>query len=62
MRAWVMGLALIGAGTLSKRLRHSPPAFNEIRVDGRRFETIARTMSPQPKEVLGEGRASAPAS
>lgn len=48
---------LIGAGTLSKRLRHSPPAFNELRVQGRRFETIARTMSPAPKAVLGEGRA-----
>ena len=51
---------LIGAGTLSKRLRHSPPAFNELRVEGRRFETISRTMSPEPKEVLGEGRADAP--
>lgn len=52
---------LIGAGTLSKRLRHSPPAFNELRVEGRRFETISRTMSPAPKEVLGEGKADAPA-
>ncbi len=52
---------LIGAGTLSKRLRHSPPAFNELRVEGRRFETISRTMSPAPKAVLGEGRADAPA-
>ena len=48
---------LIGAGTLSKRLRHSPPAFNEIRAEGRHFETIARTMDPAPNEVLGEGRA-----
>ena len=46
---------LIGAGTLSKRLRHAPPAFNELRVEGAHFETIARTMSPQPKAVLGEG-------
>lgn len=51
---------LIGAGTLSKRLRHSPPAFNELRVAGRRFETISRTMSPAPKAVLGEGKADAP--
>ena len=51
---------LIGAGTLSKRLRHSPPAFNEIRAEGRTFETISRTMSPAPKQVLGEGRADAP--
>lgn len=52
-------IRLIGAGTLSKRLRHSPPAFNELRVEGWRFETISRTMSPEPKEVLGEGRADA---
>ena len=51
---------LIGAGTLSKRLRHSPPAFNELRVEGRRFETVSRTMSPAPKAVLGEGRADMP--
>ncbi|MDB5695503.1 MAG: metallophosphoesterase [Sphingomonas bacterium] len=51
---------LIGAGTLSKRLRHSPPAFNEIRAEGRHFETISRTMSSAPKEVLGEGRADTP--
>ncbi|HEU0045291.1 metallophosphoesterase [Sphingomonas sp.] len=51
---------MIGAGTLSKRLRHSPPAFNEIRAEGRHFETIARTMSPAPKETLGEGRADVP--
>ena len=52
---------MIGAGTLSKRTRHSPPAFNELRVDGRHFETIQRTMSPEPNETLGEGRADAPA-
>lgn len=51
---------MIGAGTLSKRLRHSPPAFNELRIEGRQFETLARTMSPQPEAVLGEGRADAP--
>lgn len=48
---------LIGAGTLSKRLRSSPPAFNEIRVEGKRFETIARTLSPIPDAVIGTGRA-----
>ncbi len=45
---------LIGAGTLSKRLRHSPPAFNEIRVDGDRFETLARTLSDEPKHHISE--------
>lgn len=45
-------LRMIGAGTLSKRTRHSPPAFNEIRIDGHRFETIARTLSPAPERVI----------
>ena len=53
-------IRMIGAGTLSKRLRHSPPAFNEIRVEGRRFETVARTLSPDPSATLGKGRADAP--
>jgi 3',5'-cyclic AMP phosphodiesterase CpdA len=35
---------LIGAGTLSERVRSTPPSFNEIRVEGRTFETIVRTM------------------
>ena len=47
-------LRLIGAGTLSKRLRHSPPAFNEIRIDGGRFETLVRTLSPAPKQPISE--------
>jgi 3',5'-cyclic AMP phosphodiesterase CpdA len=38
---------LIGAGTLSERIRASPPSFNEIRIEGREFTTIAR--------VQGEG-------
>jgi 3',5'-cyclic AMP phosphodiesterase CpdA len=33
---------LIGAGTLSERVRAKPPSFNEIRIDGGNFETIAR--------------------
>ncbi|TGX53971.1 metallophosphoesterase [Sphingomonas gei] len=33
---------LIGAGTLSERVRSQPPSFNEIRVNGSSFETIAR--------------------
>ncbi|WEK43127.1 MAG: metallophosphoesterase [Candidatus Sphingomonas colombiensis] len=39
---------LIGAGTLSKRLRQTPPSFNEIRITGDRFETLVRTLSPRP--------------
>ena len=33
---------LIGAGTLSERVRDKPPSFNEIRIEGGSFETIAR--------------------
>jgi 3',5'-cyclic AMP phosphodiesterase CpdA len=33
---------LIGAGTLSERVRSKPPSFNEIRIEGGSFETIAR--------------------
>lgn len=47
-------LRMIGAGTLSKRVRATPPAFNEIRVEGRRFETVIRTFSPGPDRMLGE--------
>ena len=38
-------IRLIGAGTLSERVRATPPSFNEIRVDGRSFETIVRAMA-----------------
>jgi 3',5'-cyclic AMP phosphodiesterase CpdA len=47
-------LRMIGAGTLSKRVRGSPPAFNELRIDGLRLETLARTLSPQPKRPISE--------
>ncbi|WP_448664747.1 metallophosphoesterase family protein [Sphingomonas sp. CJ20] len=33
---------LIGAGTLSERVRSQPPSFNEIRVTDHGFQTIAR--------------------
>ena len=47
-------IRMIGAGTLSKRTRKTPPAFNEIRVDGNRFETLSRTLSPEPKRSISE--------
>ena len=47
-------LRLIGAGTLSVRLRHSPPAFNEIRIADGGFETLVRTLSPEPKHPISE--------
>jgi 3',5'-cyclic AMP phosphodiesterase CpdA len=37
-------IRLIGAGTLSERVRESPPSFNEIRIGGTGIETIARLM------------------
>ncbi|WP_374942320.1 metallophosphoesterase family protein [Sphingomonas sp.] len=45
-------IRMIGAGTLSKRVRSTPPAFNEIRIEGSAFEAIARTLSPEPDRVL----------
>ena len=48
-------LRMIGAGTLSTRTRRSPPAFNELRVTGKSFETIARTFSPASDRVLAKG-------
>ena len=42
---------LIGAGTLSERLRDSPPSFNEIRIDTG-IETIARRMGDAPDQRL----------
>lgn len=45
---------LIGAGTLSLRTRESPPAFNELRIEGDKFETLSRTMSPEPTERISE--------
>ncbi|MDF7774917.1 metallophosphoesterase [Sphingomonas sp. AOB5] len=35
---------MIGAGTLSERVRVSRPSFNEIRIEGRAFRTLARVM------------------
>ncbi len=42
---------LIGAGTLSERVRDSVPSFNEIRV-GAEIETIARRMGDAPDTRL----------
>ena len=45
-------LRMIGAGTLSRRTRATPPSFNEVRVDGRRIEVLARTMDAAPPRSL----------
>lgn len=47
-------IRMIGAGTLSVRTRNSPPGFNEIRVHGDQFETLARTQSDAPKHSISE--------
>jgi 3',5'-cyclic AMP phosphodiesterase CpdA len=36
-------LRMIGAGTLSRRVRATPASFNELRIDGRSLEVRART-------------------
>lgn len=48
-------IRMIGAGTLSKRIRTTPPAFNELRIDGRALATVARTFSPVPDATLAVG-------
>ena len=35
---------LIGAGTLSSRVRESRPSFNELRIEGRELEVVPRVM------------------
>ena len=35
---------MIGAGTLSKRTRSTPPSFNELRWDGKRLEVTVRNL------------------
>jgi 3',5'-cyclic AMP phosphodiesterase CpdA len=45
-------LRMIGAGTLSRRVRATPPSFNELRVEGKRIEAIARTQGPAPDKPI----------
>jgi 3',5'-cyclic AMP phosphodiesterase CpdA len=39
---------MIGAGTLSQRIRSTPPSFNEISWDGERLEVRVRTLDEVP--------------
>ena len=43
---------MIGAGTLSRRTRSTPPSFNEVRIGDGAFDVLCRTMAPQPDEIL----------
>jgi len=36
---------LIGAGTLSERVRTTPPSFNELRIDAGKLYLTVRTMA-----------------
>ncbi|MDQ1229441.1 MULTISPECIES: metallophosphoesterase family protein [unclassified Sphingomonas] len=49
---WI--IRMIGAGTLSKRTRKTPPAFNEIRVEGLAFETLVRRFGETAPHVITE--------
>ncbi len=44
---------MIGAGTLSKRIRNHPAAFNEIRIADGGFETLVRTLNSAPTAAIG---------
>lgn len=41
-------LRMIGAGTLSRRIRSTPPSFNEIVVDGDTLRVVARNLQHVP--------------
>ncbi|MFA6117272.1 MAG: metallophosphoesterase [Sphingomonas sp.] len=49
-------IRMIGAGTLSERTRDTPPSFNEIRIEGGRFDVLLRTLGPEPDTVLPKER------
>ncbi len=48
---------LIGAGTLSRRTRATPPSFNEIRIADGGFDVVLRTLSAAPDAALPKERA-----
>lgn len=43
---------MIGAGTLSQRLRSTPPSFNELHWDGERLEVHIRNLEHVPDEAM----------
>ncbi|WP_296721834.1 metallophosphoesterase [Erythrobacter sp.] len=47
---------MIGAGTLSQRIRSTPPSFNELRWDGTRLEVEARNLEhlPTPDMMIAD--------
>ena len=49
---WI--IRMIGAGTLSKRTRKTPPAFNELRIEGQGIETLVRRFGETAPHVITE--------
>ncbi|WP_211295222.1 metallophosphoesterase family protein [Novosphingobium guangzhouense] len=45
-------LRMIGAGTLSKRIRSTPPSFNEIVIDGNEIHVTARNLERVPTPAM----------
>ena len=45
-------LRMIGAGTLSKRIRSSPPSFNELTIDGTDIRVCVRNLEHVPTEAM----------
>jgi 3',5'-cyclic AMP phosphodiesterase CpdA len=51
----------VGAGTLSERLRSTPPSFNELVIEGGVLTVVVRTMDDKPPQVLETRTADQPA-
>jgi hypothetical protein len=47
---------MIGAGTLSKRIRSSPPSFNELTVTDGRIEVCVRNLEEVPTPAMQIGQ------
>ncbi|MGX7896185.1 metallophosphoesterase family protein [Tsuneonella sp. HG222] len=45
-------LRMIGAGTLSQRIRSSPPSFNDLRLDGAGIEVAVRNLGDVPTSAM----------
>lgn len=43
---------LVGAGTLSERVRSTPPSFNELRIEDGELTVVVRTMDEKPPAKL----------
>ena len=45
-------LRMIGAGTLSKRIRSSPPSFNQLTIEGDRIDVQVRNLGDVPTAAM----------